>query len=149
MKITEYEISEDGIVTEIETGKEVPVKRDSNKTELYVNVDSPSGKTRRISITRLVAFAFVPNPNNYSNVDHKDEDLLNNNADNLEWVESDFDRKYPDKIPVKCIETGIIYDNIHTAVKAVWGYAPSILMAASGICETAAGYHWEFIKGED
>ncbi len=35
---------------------------------------------------RLVAEYFIPNPNNYPYVHHKDENKLNNNIDNLEWV---------------------------------------------------------------
>lgn len=37
-------------------------------------------------IHRLVAMAFIPNPNNYEQVNHKDENRLNNKVDNLEWV---------------------------------------------------------------
>lgn len=36
-------------------------------------------------IHRLVAIAFIPNPNDYPEVNHKDADKLNNNAENLEW----------------------------------------------------------------
>lgn len=36
---------------------------------------------------RLVAMAFVDNPNNYQHVTHLDGDITNNSADNLEWVE--------------------------------------------------------------
>lgn len=35
---------------------------------------------------RLVAETFIPNPNNLPVVNHKDENRLNNNIDNLEWV---------------------------------------------------------------
>ncbi len=39
-----------------------------------------------ISVHRLVAMAFIENPNHYSQVNHKDENPLNNCVENLEWV---------------------------------------------------------------
>jgi hypothetical protein len=36
-------------------------------------------------IHRIVAQAFIPNPNNFPEVNHKDEDKSNNNVTNLEW----------------------------------------------------------------
>ena len=41
---------------------------------------------KKLRLHRLVAEAFVPNPNNYPVVDHLDADKKNNNASNLEWV---------------------------------------------------------------
>lgn len=43
------------------------------------------GKSKEFSIHRLVAQAFIPNPNNLPEVNHKDGDKQNNCVDNLEW----------------------------------------------------------------
>lgn len=43
------------------------------------------GSKGRFFVHHLVAKAFIPNPNDYPVVRHKDDDRLNNRADNLEW----------------------------------------------------------------
>ena len=45
-----------------------------------------NGEKKRYLIHRLVAEAFVPNPNGLKEVNHIDENTKNNKADNLEWV---------------------------------------------------------------
>jgi hypothetical protein len=44
-----------------------------------------NGKTKMMRVHRIVAEAFIPNPDNLPYVNHKDENKTNNIPDNLEW----------------------------------------------------------------
>lgn len=50
--------------------------------------------TKTLSVHRIVASVFVPNPDNLPYVNHKDENKLNNMADNLEWCDPKYNRQY-------------------------------------------------------
>ncbi len=45
-------------------------------------------------VHRLVAIAFIPNPHNFPEVNHKDENPLNNCLDNLEWCSPGYNCNY-------------------------------------------------------
>lgn len=55
-----------------------------------------NGIHKRKLVHILVAEAFISNPNNYKEVNHKDENKLNNNADNLEWCTGTYNKEYSD-----------------------------------------------------
>ncbi len=52
------------------------------------------GKAKRYAIHRLVATAFIPNPDNLPQVNHKDEVKDNNRVDNLEWCTNHYNLCY-------------------------------------------------------
>ena len=61
----------------------------------YVSVRlRKEGKTKAFTIHRLVALAFIPNPNNFPSINHIDENKLNNNVQNLEWCTVRYNNLY-------------------------------------------------------
>jgi hypothetical protein len=62
----------------------------SNKKNKYLQVMLQNGKLglkpKLFYVHRLVAQHFIPNPDNFPEVNHKDFDKWNNNLNNLEWV---------------------------------------------------------------
>ena len=54
-----------------------------------------NNKAKRMYVHRLVALAFIPNPNNYPQIDHIDTDRLNNNVNNLRWCNQSMNNLNP------------------------------------------------------
>lgn len=55
---------------------------------------SNNGIDSRFIVHRLVAMTFIPNPNNYPIINHKDENKINNRIDNLEWCDHKYNNTY-------------------------------------------------------
>lgn len=81
---TSYEVNENGEVRNGKTGyvlKLQPTKDEYYSVSLRVN-----NRPRMCRVHRLVAMAFIPNPENKPIVNHKDGNRINNKVENLEWV---------------------------------------------------------------
>lgn len=65
----------------------------NNSNRLWVELTNGKSK-RQLLVHRLVAAAFIPNDNNYPEVNHKDENPHNNNASNLEWCTRQYNVAY-------------------------------------------------------
>lgn len=59
----------------------------------YVNLYK-EGHMYSVKVHRLVATAFIPNSCNYPQVNHKDENVANNNVTNLEWCNAKYNMTY-------------------------------------------------------
>ena len=89
-----YTISNLGKVRSLLTGNEM--KPQITKAG-YARVNlryAHSRDLKSLLIHRLVAMNFLPNPNNYKEVNHKDCNRLNNNVSNLEWCDRFYNIKY-------------------------------------------------------
>lgn len=87
-----YKVSSFGRIYSCHMGRGKKLQVDD---EGYLRIAlSKDGFTKRFGVHRLVAIAFIPNPNNYMIVNHKDEVTGNPNVDNLEWCTHKYNMAY-------------------------------------------------------
>lgn len=88
-----YEISNKGSVKNIRTGKCLRLGY-SNTSNYPCVVLSLNGHKKCYAVHRLVAKAFVPNPNNLPEINHINENREDNRAENLEWCSRLYNIRY-------------------------------------------------------
>nr|DAE44726.1 MAG TPA: homing endonuclease [Caudoviricetes sp.] len=95
-----YEVSKNGEIRNIKSKK---IKSQYTGTDgyKYISIESPSitgekNKSKHYSVHRLVAECWCNPPDNWKEleVNHKDENITNNNASNLEWCTHDYNVHY-------------------------------------------------------
>lgn len=121
---------------------------------LHVNL----GRRGKVAIHRLVAKTFIPNPNNYPDVNHKDEDKANNIVSNLEWCNHSYNalygtcqerlRKYKntpvemvDKVTHKVLA---VFESMKVAMQETGVNKVTISTVCRGKRRIGGGYIWRY-----
>ena len=130
------------------------------------------GKSTSKWVHRLVAEAFIPNPNNYPEINYKDENRANNNMNNLEWCTSKYNanvgsrkekisKKLSKKVRAVNIETGEVLAFTSTMDAEKKGFnSGGVAAACKGIYKgsngkligdgrTYKGYRWYYEEEEE
>ena len=168
-----YEVSNLGNIKNVKNNKLLkPFDRGHGYlgVRLYKN-----GKCKNFSVHRLVISTFKANPDNKSQVNHKDEDKTNNNLNNLEWCTGEYNANYgthiervektkkengfyerlsninKERLSIKVINisTGIVYDSAHDAARQLNLNNSCITRCCKNKAKSHGGFKWSYyIEGD-
>lgn len=152
-----YEISSLGRVASIKKGDR-SIRKPSNTSGYSQIALSIDGEVRYKLIHRIVAETFVDNPKQLLEVNHIDENKLNNRATNLEWCTSKYNsnhgtrtsriRKALSKPVVAVDSTGmVIYKFASTVEAGKKGFDPChISSCCRGLRKSHKGFTWKYVE---
>lgn len=143
------------------------LKHHNNKLGYAKLILRKNNKSYGYQVHRLVAMAFLPNPNKYPEVNHKDENPRNNKLKNLEWCTKKYNNNYGTRIQRKVRNTDYLAVGAKQSKKVrqmnIKGDTIKIWMSANeckrllgmdnsriahccrGTQKTAYGYRWEYV----
>ena len=121
-----------------------------------------NGDKKTFKVHRLVAEAFLPNPDNLPQVNHKDEDKTNNSVDNLEWCDTDYNLHYGSRLNrISCSNTNNIklsksvialkdnkvcmYFPSTMEAKRMGFHQANVYLCCIGERYTHKGYEWKYL----
>ena len=117
---------------------------------------SHKGKTKTTMLHRMLAECFIPNPNNYPQINHKDGNKLNNELNNLEWCTPSYNVQHAwdtglattAEKPVVCLDTGVVYKSARYAADTLNYKSPSAITACClGKRKSAYnGWRWKYYQ---
>lgn len=152
-KVSGYEdycVSEGGHIKSFKRNRELFLTPYIDRYGYHV-VNLCAGKKRKAQkVHRIVAQAFIPNPDKKPQVNHKDGDKLNNSVENLEWCSASDNKQHSYSVlgvgrikKVRCVETGVVYESGRSSGRILGIRREGISDVLRGKQKTAGGYHWE------
>ena len=113
-------------------------------------------------VHRLVAEAFIPNPENKPEVNHKDANRINNNVENLEWVSHLENMQHCERLGLRTPNTkaankaherkvirsdGVIFNSVKEAAKSIGQETHANVSAVCrGRRKSTGGYGWKYLE---
>ena len=151
-----YMVSNKGRVKSLNysnTGKEGIINaKDNNKGYLKVRLYK-DGKRKWYRINRLVAQAFISNPYNLPEVNHKDKIRTNNCVENLEWCSRQYNVEYSQAKAVIGINkvSGLIleFPSLREASRQMGISHSHICDCLKGRRKSAKGFYWHYVESEE
>ena len=113
----------------------------------YCQVTLSAHGCKVFQVHYLIALSFLPNPDGYFNVKHKDGNIRNNNVENLEWVKT---KRHPKTIVQKKTDGTIIctYESVEKASECTGVSKAAIYQCTSGKSRTAGKFIWSLLSQE-
>lgn len=140
-----YEVSTKGNVRNIRSGR---ILGGYYINQGYKLVDL---KGKPYLIHRLVALAFIPNPNKFPEVNHKNERKDDNNVDNLEWCTKSYNTNYSShkrscRIKQLTLDGELVkvWGSSHQIEKETGYKATNIIQCCKGKRRSAYGFQWQY-----
>ena len=139
-----YEVSNYGEVRNFNTKRELKTFKTRSRSSRTVMIYDDKGKKVCSTIARLVAEAFIPNPDNLPLVTHINGN--SNSVDNIMWSEWYGVREHTGgnarSIPILCVETGKIYKSGNECIREAHICYASLKQCLDDPNHSHNGYHF-------